>query len=281
MTKTLIIGKDSYLAQGLEKYFDDTEVLSYHECFQNPSKLQQADTIINFCISPLFSQKEMKKEEIFDVQVAKIIQKSATRYFFLSSRKVYGISKNCLRHKETDPLFSQDMYAKNKITSENALQDILKERCIILRLSNIIGEPIARKGYKTFMGWISENYIVNGKLPITQNLNAKKDFITKKYLHKSIACLAQHASLSGIYNISAGFSVSVKNILENYVGKENLIFHEKTTTQPEDQFILDNTKLKMLTQNILTKKDLQDTLKTYRQHLDTLHHNYQTGVIHI
>ena len=78
---------------------------------------------------------------------------------------------------------------KNKIKTERILKEILQDRLTILRVSNIIGKPVKRNNYKTFIGWICENYIKNGKLIVTQNAFALKDFITHDFLQKCIHIL--------------------------------------------------------------------------------------------
>ena len=153
MQKVVLIGDDSYIATGLDKHLTDCHVdkLYFHNWQQNITLIRDADCVVNFSIAPDFSKRDMKPDEVMDVQIAKQLKGANTRYVFISSRKVYGATDDCVTHHETDTLKGVDFYARNKIMTERALADILGDKLTILRISNIIGEPINRSDYKTFM----------------------------------------------------------------------------------------------------------------------------------
>lgn len=270
MQKIVIIGADSYIATGLDKHLTDcyVEKLYFHNWQQNAELLQEADCVINFSISPDFSIRDMTPDEVLDVQIAQCLKNAATRYVFISSRKVYGASDDLVIHKETDDLYGVDFYARNKIMTEKTLADILGDKLIILRVANIIGEPVNRSGYKTFIGWICESFLKNGKLVVTQNADAVKDFITKDFLQKSIASLIQkHAT--GIYNVSSRFGTSVRDVLVGYVGAQNIDFQGQTLS-PQDQFILNNEKLLKITNVSISSLQVEQYLALCRQELQQM-----------
>ncbi len=256
MQKVVIIGTDSYIATGLEYYLKDCKVdkLCFDNWHDNLELLQEADYVINFSIAPDFSTRKIEPADVLDVQIANYLKNCKTRYIFISSRKVYGISDALTIHKETDALCGCDLYSHNKIMTEQALKDILKDRLTVLRISNVIGEPVKRKGYKTFVGWISENFLKYGKLTLTQNADAVKDFITKDFLHENIAALI-YRHKTGIYNVSAGFGTTVRDILSGYVGVQNIDFQAQDLPIM-DQFVLDNTKLIQATNCEFTSEKL-------------------------
>lgn len=272
MQKIVIIGDSSYLAQGIEKFFstDDVVKLSYHDWQKNIELLQRADYILNFAIHPYFMKREMDDEEILDIKIAKAIKNTKAKFVFMSSRKVYGTTKNCIIHKECDDLKGFDFYSINKIKIEKALQKILGNRTVILRISNVLGEPVSRIGYKTFIGWICENYLQKGKLNVNQNIEAEKDFITKDFLHQSISAIV-HKNLTGIYNISSGFGTSIKKVLTGYVGTKNLVLLPHNEER-KDQFILDNSKLIEATGLSISMIDMDNYLSGCNKRLDKYKH---------
>lgn len=268
MQKIVIIGSNSYIATGIEKFFADDEVssISYHDWQENIEILRQADYILNFAIHPEFSRREMTEDEILDIEIAKAIKDTNAKFVFMSSRKVYGTTKDCIIHKESDELKGFDFYSINKIKTERALQNILGNKAVILRIANVLGEPVSRMGYKTFIGWICENYLQNGKLNVNQNVEAEKDFVTKEFIHQSISAII-HKNLTGIYNISSGFGTDVKKVLTGYVGTKNLILlpHRE---ERKDQFILDNSKLIEATGLSMSTIDIDNYLSGCNKRLD-------------
>lgn len=261
MRKIVLIGKNSYLAAGLPNYMQSFNIsyMSHGDWKERIDEILDAKAVINFCISPNFSSSIMKPDDVIDVQIAKRILNRGIQYIFLSSRKVYGSSDECRIYKETDSPCGVDFYAKNKIMTENVLQDLLNDNLTICRLSNIIGEPIVRQGYKTFVGWICENFLLKGKLVVTQNTNAKKDFITKEFLHQALAHIIKQKT-KGIINISSGFGSFVKDILDGYIGGEN-VEYLGNDLPCKDQFILNNDKLRDILHYTMTPTQLTQYLQ--------------------
>lgn len=266
MQKIIIIGGDSYIATGLDQKLSHMKVihLFYHNWKENLNALKDADWIVNFSIDPCFSTGNMELKDILDIQVADAIKNYDVRYMFMSSRKVYGACDICKEYSEEDALFGVDYYAKNKIKTEQALRQILGDKLAIVRISNIIGEPVMRAGYKTFIGWICENYLTKGELTVNQNSNSIKDFITKDFLHDSIVSLISK-NVTGIVNVSSGFGTPVKDVLKGYVGEANIRFSGENS-QCTDQFILNNTKLKNISNMSITRENLlQYLMKCHEQ----------------
>ncbi len=270
MRRITVIGYNAYLAHNLEKYLKNIDVIkcSYTDWQERISEIKNSEAIINFSISPLFSQQSMELDDIIDIQIARELKGTKVQYIYMSSRKVYGLTQKLTYHKENDELKGIDFYAQNKIKTETGLQTILKNQLTILRVSNIVGEPILRTGYKTFIGWISENYIKYGKILTTQNIESQKDFITKAYLQQCIAEIIKHR-LIGVFNVSAGFPTAVKDILIGYVGKDNIITVD-ANFQQDDQFVLDNSKLMKYINIPFDKNSMFEHLNIYRQQLEKL-----------
>ncbi|MCQ2966101.1 MAG: NAD-dependent epimerase/dehydratase family protein [Alphaproteobacteria bacterium] len=244
MQKIVLIGPDSYLATGADEYFFGfTVVKLYHYNWrENIEVLKSADWIINFSIHPDFANRDMGVQEIIDVQIAEEIKDFCAKFIFISSRKVYGTHNELIVHKETDDLKGFDFYSKNKIKTEKMLLKLLGDKLLILRCSNVIGPLIKKNGYKTFVGWLSERLEKNEILDIDLNENTIKDFISVNFLHKSIVGLVR-SNANGIYNVSSGKGMTIKEFLLNYVNEDRLNFIGNKK-EKIDQFILENQKLK-------------------------------------
>lgn len=267
MQKVVIVGRNSYLATGLQSHLENCVVswLEFNDWRDNISLLAEADWIINFAMSPVCYQKDMSEDELLDIQIARCIKDFNAKYIFISSRKVYGQFPQCFCHKETDPLLGQDWYARNKIKTEQNLKEILPGRLTILRISNVLGEPVLRTGYKTFIGWICESFLQSGKLIVTQNMSSVKDFVTKVFIHENLAEIIK-LKILGTFNLSSGIGIQVREVLSGYVGEANLI--DLGNQHPkEDQFILDNTLLSHYTGKVLSKKEIHQALSSFHQQL--------------
>lgn len=242
MTKIIITGETSYLAQGIKDSFvqDDVTVLFMPELEKNADLIRSADVVINFCLHPEFSSRNFTIDEIIDTDIAKCIQGTPVRYFFLSSRKVYGSSQDVMIYKEEAPLAATDFYSRNKIKEEAHLKSILGDQLTIVRIANVIGDPILRKGYKTFIGWITSEMAQKHHLTATENPATVKDYITRSYLQSALHALV-HADARGVYNIGSGFGTSLFELLTEMVGPQNVDFD--SSKAPKDQFILDCQKL--------------------------------------
>ncbi len=266
--KYIIIGPDSYLFNGLAPYLQGSEV--HYMTFENWKDaanlklLKEADAVINFTIHPDFSAKEMELQDIIDIQIGEHIKGGKTLFVFLSSRRVYGTSAEYKVYKETDALAGADFYSVNKIKTEKELSGLLGGNLCVMRVSNVIGEPVNKSGYKTFAGWISENYIKNGKIVTDQASETKKDFISKDFLHKTIAAIANN-SINGVFNVSAGFPITIKDLLTNMAGKENVIFCENCPVK--EQFVLDNSKIVSKTGISIKEEDVITAAKAFNKAL--------------
>lgn len=269
MQKIVIIGAHSYTGDGLQEHLKDFQVheLTHRNWLEHLYLLKEADYVINFAIAPEFSERIVQPEEVLDWQIAKHLQDCNTRYVFISSRKVYGSHNECKHYREDAPLQGSDAYSHNKIMMERELLHILGRRLLVLRIANVIGEPVSRVNYKTFIGWICQSIQEKGRLTVAQNSHSVKDFITKDFLHRSIAHLLR-STCCGTYNISSGFGLSVRELLNGYVGESRVSYIGDDSTI-QDQFILDNEKLLRDANGLiaLSKDDIRQTLAQYRRQL--------------
>ena len=145
--KILIIGKNSRITQFLKEYLDkdfSISIKSYFELIKKDSSyFKKYKFIINCSSNKKFVKSKYDVSNDYDYKIARKIIKLKTSYIFLSTRKIYKPKENC---KETDKLQPSCNYSKNKLITENKLKKILKNRLIILRISNVIG--ITKKSSK-------------------------------------------------------------------------------------------------------------------------------------
>ena len=252
--KILVVGKNSYLAEGLE--FDKTkfEVEKIRRPLgANLETYNNYDYIINFCIQPEHFFTILSDEEMIDVEIAKNIKNTNTKFIYLSSRKVYGSSTELKTYNETSPLKPFDFYSKNKCNIEKALQSTIPNNLTILRTGNIIGLPSHKKSYNTFIGWLESEFNKKHKITCTINKSAQKDYITKDYFQKALTSIVENA-LTGTFNIGANFALTIEELLLNILPPKYLEFLPKETKS--EQFILDCTKLHKYMENF-TEEDLK------------------------
>lgn len=259
--KVAVIGNDAYLARNLQNVFISDDVMSFPRLdYVDKEEIKRFDAVINFTIQPEFSCKTLSQDELLDVKLARMIKGSETKLVMISSRKVYGSRNLADEIAETAPLQPLDAYAKNKAAAEKAIQRIIPGQSLIVRVANVLGEPVNRTGYKTFMGWISESILTRGKLIVTENPETRKDFITRDYLQKALSVLI-HKKVSGIINVGAGFALSLERLLTDIVGEEHIFF--EGNVPPRDQFVLNVDRLHRFV-SPFTPQELSDRCRRNR-----------------
>ena len=144
---------------------------------------------------------------------------------FLTSRKIYKLGDNL---NETSKLKPNCNYSKNKLHTEKKLLKNLKNRILILRISNLIGIKKFRnhnkKIHKTF---IDSFFLLNIQRGIVFN-NGKvyKDFLSIKKFSEIIEKLI-NKKVVGIYNVSLGKKVYLNKLINwlNIFNKNRVSMH--------------------------------------------------------
>ncbi|MBO4480234.1 MAG: GDP-mannose 4,6-dehydratase [Alphaproteobacteria bacterium] len=242
--KIAVIGASAYLAENISNISKNVLLFSRADDWAKSGNADDFDWVINFSIQPEFQKKILPESELIDVNIAKIIQGMKTKFVMISSRKVYGTCKTLNIFYETDECHPADFYAKNKLATEHKVLDLLPEQSLIVRVSNIIDFPSRRPEQRVFMGWIRDSMREKGELNITENPDVKKDFITRDYFQRALRDLMNKDEL-GIFNVGAGFAVSLRELLPRIVGRGNCVFSGKNK-ELADQFILNTDKLHMV-----------------------------------
>ena len=146
-----------------------------------------------------------------DLLIAKKIKKiDNIKFVMLSTRKIYKIGVNI---KEDGKINPNCLYSKNSLKAEINVKKILNEkRILILRISNLIGYNTyhPKKVHHTFSSIFFE-YIKKNQ--IFESKSYFKDFIGVNKFSEIVLKLIKKDAY-GIYNISIGKKIYLKNIIK-------------------------------------------------------------------
>ncbi len=241
MKKVLIIGKRGFIGKNLNKFLKNkynVKLISFKEAL-NFKQIDKYNFVINSSINRNYIKKKYNKNFDNDLKIAEKVNNKKTIYVFLSSRKVYKAKPNI---NEGDKLYPKSNYAKNKTMTEKILYGKFKNNLTILRISNIIGDKskFSKNLHKTFVDIFYEKA---KKGIIYNNKQNYKDFISIQKFCEIINMIIRK-NLRGIYNISIGRKVFLKDVIQwlNHFNKNKfkIINYNK---YPTGNFYLSNRKL--------------------------------------
>ena len=258
----LIIGKKSFIGNNLFKFSRNkrfTRIIDFRKFMSlSKKKLSSFDIIINCTSNQNYVKKKYIKKNDFDIKIANKIEDLEINYIFISTRKVY---RNGFNLKENSKIIPKDNYSKNKLISEKKLFEILKDKLLILRLSNVIGtrKKNLRRLHKTFI----DNYfelIRKGK--IIKINREYKDFLSIRQLTRILDKVIEK-KLTGTYNVSLSKKIYLKEII-SWLNCYNLFKYKYINLNKnfnDDSFTLNNKKLLKEIKIKLYKKDLEKECK--------------------
>ena len=183
--KILIIGLKGLIGGNLFNYFKTKKINVYQlsfESFLKNKNINKFDVIINCTSNQKFIENQYQDRNDNDLIIAKKIIHSKTKLVMLSTRKVYKAKFDI---NELDKEKPNCNYSKNKVISEISVREILANRVLILRISNIISLPNTnkRKLHKTFSDIFFE---MAKKGYIYKNNKVYKDFISIKKFNQIV-----------------------------------------------------------------------------------------------
>ena len=153
--KIVLIGKKSFVSLNLAKNLNKKfliRIMSLEEFMSlDQNYLSSINYIINCSINKKYAEKKYSIKNDFDLKIARKIKKFNINYIFLGTRKIYKIGDNL---KENSKLLPNCNYSKNKLKTEKKLLSLLKNKVLILRISNLIGNfqiSSNRKIHNTFI----------------------------------------------------------------------------------------------------------------------------------
>ncbi len=273
--KILIIGKNSRITQFLKEYLDKKFTISikdYSEVLKkNSLYFKKYKFIINCSSNRKYVNFSYNPSYDHDYKIAKKIIKLNNSYIFLSTRKVYTPKKDC---KETDIVRPTCNYSKNKFITENKLKEVLNNRLLILRISNVIGitkKNSKKKLHSTFMDIFFEN-IKKGF--VIKNHKIFKDFVSSQKLGLLISKLIE-LNANGIYNLSIGKKIYLDHVvqwLNFYNPNRYRSISNRKFKFNKDSFYLNNKKIIKKTKIKILISDLKiECKKISKEYFLNLH----------
>ena len=242
--KILIIGKKSFIGSNLYKYFKkkkiNSKIITYKNFFNKKFYNKNFDLIINCTSNINFVNKKYKKEFDHDLNIAKQLSEKKIKLIVMSTRKVYKSGFNLNENSPKRPLCN---YSKNKLLSEINSKKILKNKILVLRISNIIGLPKKnnKKLHKTFI----DNFIkYSNKGVLFENYKIYKDFISINFFCRVMLKIIKK-DIYGTYNLSIGKKVYLNQLVGwlNFYNKRKIVMLKVKKGFNKDSFTLNNQKL--------------------------------------
>jgi len=253
--KILIIGLKGLIGGNLFNYFKTKKINVYQlsfESFLKNKNINKFDVIINCTSNQKFIKNQYQDRNDNDLIIAKKIIHSKTKLVMLSTRKVYKAKFDI---NELDKEKPNCNYSKNKVISEISVREILANRVLILRISNIISLPNTnkRKLHKTFSDIFFE---MAKKGYIYKNNKAYKDFISIKKFNQIVLELIKK-NYFGLFNVSLGKKIYVNQLITwlNFYNLKKIKIINRKNSFNNDSFTLNNKKLM---QKIKIKNDVID-----------------------
>ena len=212
--KIIIIGKNSFIGANLFKSLKNKFNIRMHDYKKflnlNPKLLFDVNYIINCSSNKKYVNKKYSEKSDFDFQISKKIKDINCKMIFLSSRKIYELHDNL---NESSKLKPNCNYSKNKLKTEKKLLKNLKNRILILRISNLIGVNNSRISNKKIHKTFIDVFFSNVQRSIIFN-NAKnyKDFLSINKFSEIVEKLINKKAV-GIYNVSLGKKVYLNKLI--------------------------------------------------------------------
>ena len=200
--KIIIIGKNGFIGSNLIKLLKKKfDIKSYgYRKFLNVNRkfLLNVNYVINCTSNKQYVNKKYSKKNDFDFQISKKIKDLNCKMIFLTSRKIYKLGDNL---NESSKLKPNCNYSKNKLHTEKILLKNLKNRILILRISNLIGINKFRNNNKKIHKTFIDSFFLNVQRGIIFN-NEKnyKDFLSINKFGEIIEKLI-NKKVVGIYNV--------------------------------------------------------------------------------
>ena len=244
MKKILIIGKKSFIGTNLHNYFIKKKIkvksINYKNFLNKNIANNNFNYIINCTSNKNFIKKKYKKNFDHDLNIAKKISKFNSKLILLSTRKIYKPKFDIKENDLKKPLCN---YSKNKLISEKSTKKILKNKILILRISNIIGLPKNHKNklHQTFIDQFVK-FIKKGYL--FENNKIFKDFISiNKFCEIILNIISKN--IVGTYNLSLGKKVYLNQLVQwlNIHNNKKITKLNIKKGFNNDSFTLNNKKL--------------------------------------
>ena len=235
----LLVGHASFLARALSATPQDGIELAgcphhqFHEL-----DMSRFDIVANFAIAPRYRTEAYDEAHDVDLAVARLAAAAGRAFVMLSSRKVYGPDAP-FPAPENAPLAPADTYGRNKARTEVVLQELMRERLTILRLSNIFG---LETGRSTFFGIALKSLHDTNRIVLDTSPAVRRDFLPVEDFCRGFHRVLKQR-LTGTFNMGAGTATALGDIAASLI--EGFGHGDLVVTSPEerDSFLLDSKAL--------------------------------------
>ena len=231
--RVLVIGLNSFVAKSLISLYQDKIILTkcnYTDIHKiNYSKF---DVVINCAIHPLYKSEKYNIDNDIDYKLSELLNGTACHYIMLSSRKIYGNTKELTIFTETDPYNPFDFYSENKVITEKSLLSTL-DNLTIIRGSNLFGFEYNRN---SFLGYCMTNLVKYNNIICDINLKTQRDFIQVDDFTKILIEICIHKPI-GIFNLGSNFGLEIGKICEYLIDGYGVGSFECSNDRFDQQFI--------------------------------------------
>jgi nucleoside-diphosphate-sugar epimerase len=253
--KCLVIGKNSFLARQLIKSVDTFhfDFLSHKE-INSSIEFEKYSHIINFGCNNYIHFQNYNFDQDLDLRLFNLVKTLPVTYVMLSSRKVYQKSHQ-FNSNENTPTGGIDFYGANKTYIENKiLNSSSKCNLLLLRPSNILGVEVDANRLR-LSAFLLTQLRSKGFIYLNCNPDTRKDVISVNFFISCLLRLIQENS-SGIYNLGANFSTTIKEICNAYIkgfGSGSFLTHSNEFI---DEFLMCSSKMHTQLKINYRKEDL-------------------------
>ncbi len=208
----------------LKKFFNSKRINIIYGNFNELHKLKmiisKCDLICNLGFPNKLKFKNNIKKKNYLISLRNIIsilkKKKNFKLVHISSSEVYGFKKitNKISYTENFRTSPKNLYAKAKLEAENLIlksNDKIIKNTIILRLFNVYGPG---QTHKTLINVIINKLSINKKRIKLKNIYDERDYIFLNDVVDAIRYSLLSKNIYGVYNVSTGKTISVKNIFK-------------------------------------------------------------------
>ena len=244
--KIIIIGKNSFIGSNLFKFLKykfNTTIYDYQNFLNvSPKLLLDVSYVINCSSNKKYVNKKYSEKNDFDFQISKKIKDLNCKMIFFTTRKIYKLGDNL---NESSRLKPNCNYSKNKLRTEKKLLKSLKNRILVLRISNLIGINKSKNNYKKIHKTFIDSFFFNIQRGIIFN-NEKnyKDFLSINKFCEIVERLITK-EVAGVYNVSIGQKVYLTKLINwlNLFNKNKYKSIDIPKSYKTECFYLNNDKL--------------------------------------
>lgn len=213
--RVTVVGQSSLIAQALQAHPVGAgwQFISHVQARQTHEWLDHTDLIINCAFDDRLKQEPYQPELDMDLWLAEQLrERPHIRYTMLSSRMAYGAPPPDGRLHTDLQCQPINLYGQAKWRTEQALRELLGQRLLILRLSNIFGQEDV-PGRRNFFAIALRSLREQGRIVLDISPFVERDFLPVDQLAQSLVHISQFWQ-SGLFNLGSGHGLPTGRIAQ-------------------------------------------------------------------